>query len=67
MYDQVEFAKATGHGCGPGDMSLLDWFAGQVLAEGYSAERSYAVALEMMAERKKVLAAIRTRLAEGTR
>ncbi len=32
MDDWREIAKAKGTNCGPGDMCLLDWFAGQALA-----------------------------------
>jgi hypothetical protein len=71
----TEFAKATGVNCGPGEMCLIDWFAGQALIatpgmpeprEEYAAEvaksraaEAYTLACAMMDEREATLAEIR--------
>jgi hypothetical protein len=70
----TEMAKATGVNCGPGEMCLLDWFAGQALvsypimtgtpetiaenAKDRAAE-AYTLACAMMDERERTLAEIR--------
>ena len=71
----TEMAKATGTACGPGEMCLLDWFAGQALAATPSmpepreeyvkvvcedrASEAYTLACAMMQERERTLAEIR--------
>ena len=70
----TEMAKATGVNCGPGEMCLLDWFAGQALASmpvlsvleedaiTARAAQAYTIACAMMDEREQTLAEIRTQV-----
>jgi hypothetical protein len=71
-------AKATGRACGPDEMTLLDWFAGQALIatpgmpelrQEYAAQvakdraaEAYTLACAMMDERERTLSEIRTQV-----
>ena len=68
MEVQHELELRLGRMQGPGEMSLLDWFAGQALTRsGINAADAYEIAIAMIASRHEAIHRIRAELvkAEG--
>ena len=63
----VDLDRLTGAGCGPGGMSLLDWFAGQLACGGVSPDNAYLHAAALMVARRECREVMQAELKQAKR